>query len=64
MASVDYNQYVRQYGQYLDTSGIQRGIDSFMKNRKEAIVHKAKELSNKTYSEMVSPWEETIAGDV
>ena len=62
--AVDYNQYVRQYGQSLDTSGIQRGIDSFMKNRKEAIVHKAKELSNKTYSEMVSPWEETIAGDV
>ena len=64
MASVDYNQYVRQYGQSLDTSGIQRGIDSFMKNRKEAIVHKAKELSNKTYSAMVAPWEETIAGDV
>ena len=62
--AVDYNQYVRQYGQSLDTSGIQKGIDTFMKNRKEAIVHKATELSNKTYSAMVKPWEETIAGDI
>ena len=64
MANVDYNEYVRQYGGSLDLSGLQKGIDTFMKNRKEAIVHKAKELSNKTYSAMVKPWEDTIAGDV
>ena len=57
-------QYSRQAGQTLDTTGIQKGIDSFMKNRKEAIVHKATELSNQTYSDMIRPWEETIAGDI
>lgn len=56
--------YTQQAGRTLDTTGIQKGIDSFMKNRKEAIVHKATELSNQTYSDMIKPWETVIAGDV
>ena len=47
--AVDYSPYVRSAGSRLDTTGIQKGIDTFMKNRKEAIVTKANELSNTTY---------------
>ena len=32
---MDYSEYVRQQGQQIDLSPIQKGIDSFMKNRKD-----------------------------
>lgn len=62
--AVDYSPYVRSAGSRLDTTGIQKGIDTFMKNRKEAIVTKANELSNTTYSSMMSPWENFTSTDV
>ena len=62
--AVDYSQYARSTGSRLDTTGIQKGIDTFMKNRKEAIVTKANELSNTTYSGMMSPWENFTSTDV
>jgi len=62
--AVDYSQYARSAGSRLDTTGIQKGIDTFMKNRKEAIVTKANELSNTTYSGMMSPWENFTSTDV
>ena len=61
---MDYSEYVRQQGQQIDLSPIQKGIDSFMKNRKEAIITKANELSNTTYSSFVKPWEDFTSTDV
>jgi hypothetical protein len=61
---MDYSEYVRQQGQQIDLTPIQKGIDSFMKNRKEAIITKANELSNTTYSGFVKPWEDFTSTDV
>ena len=61
---MDYNEYVRQQGYQVDLSPIQKGIDSFMKNRKEAVLSKANELSNTTYSSFVAPWENFTNTDV
>jgi len=62
--AVDYSQYVRQAGTGLDTSKFEAGIDSFMKNRKEAIVHKANTIGQNTWTSHSTPWENFKITDV
>ena len=62
--AVDYSQYVRQAGTGLNTSKFEAGVDSFMKNRKEAIIGKANELSQNTRNMHVMPWENFSNTDV
>jgi len=64
MAEVDFREYSRQAGATLDTRSFESGIDSFMKNRKEAIVNKATNLGQNTWSSHMMPWENFKDTDV